>query len=162
MTSGPLTISHFHAVVAVTDEFTPTTEAAPTPSLHPHKLQHPRETTNSYSLLYKSSTQQNRKIGVVAASEIHDAKMKWIKTCQKQLYWKELSCLTSKSNGSKQSRLIRQLRLFLDEYGIIRCGGRIYNAPLSQLAKFPYLLPPKHPFIALIIYSVHIRLFHAV
>ena len=86
--------------------------------------------------------------------------MLWIKDCQTVTYWKEVSCLQSKSNGSKQLPLIRQLRLFLNENGFIRCGGRIHNAPLSQLAKFPYFLPPRHPFTALIIYSTHAQLFH--
>ena len=84
-----------------------------------------------------------------------------IKTCQSQTYWREVSCLQSKSAGSKQLPLIRQLRLFLDDAGFIRCRGRIHNAPLSQLAKFPYLLPPRHPLTALIVYSVHTKLFHA-
>ena len=33
----------------------------------------------------------------------------------------------------------------------LRCSGRIHNAPLSELTKFPYLLPSKHPFIDLVI-----------
>ena len=56
---------------------------------------------------------------------------------------------------------MRQLRLFLDKDGFIRCGGRIHNAPLDQLAKFPYLLAPKHPFTSLIVYSTHEKHFHA-
>ena len=86
--------------------------------------------------------------------------MLWIKDCQMMTYWKEVSCLQSKSNGSKQLPLIRQLQLFLDDNGFIRCSGMIHNAPLSQLANFPYLLPPRHPFTALIIYSTHAQLFH--
>ena len=56
---------------------------------------------------------------------------------------------------------MRQLRLFLDKDGFILCGGRIHNAPLDQLAKFPYLLAPKHPFTSLIVYSTHEKHFHA-
>ena len=46
---------------------------------------------------------------------------------------------------------MRQLRLFLDCDGLIRCGGRIHNALLSESARFPYLLPPNHPLTALIV-----------
>ena len=84
----------------------------------------------------------SKRTGFVTANELQGAKMIWIKTCQRHIYWKELSSLQSNSAGSKQLPLIRQLCLFLDDAGFIRCGGRIHNAPLSQLAKFPYLLPP--------------------
>ena len=46
---------------------------------------------------------------------------------------------------------MRQLHLFLDCDGLIRCGGRIHNALLSESARFPYLLPPNHPLTALIV-----------
>ena len=57
--------------------------------------------------------------------------------------------------------MVRQLRLFLDKNNCLRCGGRIHNAPLSQLSKFPFLLPPHHPLTNLIIRSTHLRLLHA-
>ena len=40
-------------------------------------------------------------------------------------------------------------------------GGGIHNAPTSELTKFPYLLPTKHPFTRLVIYDIHQRLLHA-
>ena len=57
--------------------------------------------------------------------------------------------------------LVRQLRLFLDKNGAIRCGGRIHNAPTTELAKFPYLLPAKHPFTTLVVYAIHGMQLHA-
>ena len=65
------------------------------------------------------------------------------------------------TNSTKRLPLIRQLRLFIDKDHLLHCGGRIYNAPLSEMAKFPLLLPPKHWLTSLIIHSVHIQLFHA-
>ena len=44
---------------------------------------------------------------------------------------------------------------------MIRCGGRIHNAPTSDLAKFPYLLPSRHPLTTLIIMVTHQKLHHA-
>jgi len=32
---------------------------------------------------------------------------------------------------------------------------RIHNAPLTQLAKFPYYLPPRNPFTTLVVYMLH-------
>ena len=55
--------------------------------------------------------------------------------------------------------LVRQLRFFIDAKGFLRCGGHIHNAPLSDLAKFPYLLPTKHPFSRLIIWDIHRSLY---
>ena len=57
--------------------------------------------------------------------------------------------------------MVKQLRLFLDSDGCIRCGGRIHNAPVAELAKFPYLLPGKHHLTRLIIQDTHERLLHA-
>ena len=57
--------------------------------------------------------------------------------------------------------LVRQLRLFLDKNDCLRCGGRIHNAPLSHVSKFPFLLPAKHPLTTLIIHSFHLRLLHS-
>ena len=76
------------------------------------------------------------------------------------MYWKELASLTNTSNNKKHPLLVRQLRLFLDKEGRIRCGGRIHNAPLSELARFPFLLPPKHHFTALVVLSIHSSLYH--
>ena len=49
----------------------------------------------------------------------------------------------------------------LDDHKLIRCGGRIHNAPVKELTKFPYLLPQKHPFTTLVIRDYHVRQFHA-
>ena len=40
-------------------------------------------------------------------------------------------------------------------------GGRIHNAPLSELARFPYLLPQNNHLTELIVYNTHVRLSHA-
>ena len=63
--------------------------------------------------------------------------------------------------GEKKPPLTRQLWLFLDDSGLLRCGGRIHNAPLSELARFPYLLPQNNHFTGLIVNHTHISLSHA-
>ncbi|XP_044167551.1 uncharacterized protein LOC122951619 [Acropora millepora] len=100
-----------------------------------------------------------RNVGPLSAKERHLALQGWIKNCQTLTYSDEIENLTSKS----QSRLllVRQLRLFLDPDGLLRCGGRIHNAPLDDLAKFPFLLPPRHPLSKLIIHDVHVKQLHA-
>jgi len=79
------------------------------------------------------------------------------------VYAKELASVKSNCDrpAIKRPPLVRQLRLFVDDKGPLRCGGRIHNAPLSELARFPYLLPPNHKLIHLIVYHTHVLLFHA-
>ena len=48
----------------------------------------------------------------------------------------------------------------MDHDSFIRCGGCIHNTPLSDTARFPYLLPQKHIFTKLLIYSLHNSLFY--
>ena len=67
----------------------------------------------------------------------------------------EIANLTSQSQSHLP--LERQLRLFLDSDGLLRCAGKIHNALLDDSAKFPFLLPPKHPLSKLIIHDVHIK-----
>ncbi|VDI09715.1 Hypothetical predicted protein, partial [Mytilus galloprovincialis] len=66
-------------------------------------------------------------------NDIHNATMKLIEAVQHQRYSDVFESLCSKSTHS----LIRQLRLYLDKDGLIRCGGRINNAPLPENAKIP-------------------------
>lgn len=54
-----------------------------------------------------------------------------------------------------------QFRLFLDDDGLLHCGGRIYNTPLSDNAKFPLLLPSRDHFTDLVIHNTHVKQLHA-
>ncbi len=95
----------------------------------------------------------------LTTTEIQEAEQKWILATQSLFYAKEISSLKSKSPN--RLPLTRQLRLFLDENGLLRCGGRIHNAPVDELTKFPYLLPPKQPFTNLVIENAHRNQLHA-
>ena len=86
----------------------------------------------------------------------------WIKEKQREVFTKEINNIKSQAHSSQISRLplVHQLRLFLDKSGLLCCGGRIHNPPTTQLAKFPYLLPTKHPFTNLIIHTTHKKHLH--
>ena len=75
---------------------------------------------------------------------------------QNSTFENELSCLTN----HRSSKLITQLRLFLDQDNIIRCEGRIANSRVSDRAKDPILLPTKHYFTKLIIRECHELVHH--
>jgi len=68
----------------------------------------------------------------------------YIAICQQQQFPMEIQHLISNSRNKKCSPMVRQLQLFIDDLGYIRCSGRIHNAPVSNLTKFPYLLPSPH------------------
>ena len=66
-----------------------------------------------------------------------------------------------KAKTGKRSTLMKQLRLFLDSDGFIRCEGRIHNAQLEETTRFPYLIPQNHQLTKLIVRDAHERLKHA-
>ena len=90
---------------------------------------------------------------------MQNATMKWIGSTQRLSFDGEIRTLTQKSKT--QSTLIRQLRLYLDENGLIRSRGRINNALISENTKYPYLLPTKSRFTELLIMNTHNKLKHS-
>ena len=83
----------------------------------------------------------------------------WVKNRQSVVFHAEVDNLPSKSRH--RTTLARQLRLFLDDGGLLRCSGRIHNAPLSGNTKFPLLLPSKDHFTDLVIHSNYVKQLHA-
>ena len=90
-------------------------------------------------------------------------RLKWVKDTQQTVYVKEIANiqLVAKHPRTTRALLVRQLRLFLDTQGYLCCGGHIHNAPVSEITKFPYLLPSRHLFSHLIILDIHVTLHHA-
>jgi len=99
-----------------------------------------------------------RYTGPISPAENTQVNLKWIQTAQQQSFTAEIQNMTSKSS---RLPLVRQLRLLIDKGGLIRCGGRTHNAPVSEPVKFPYLLPPKHHFTRIMVYEVHEKRLHA-
>ena len=99
-----------------------------------------------------------RKLGTLTPSNLTQANLKWIHQVQHTVFSEEIANLKSSQN---RLPLVRQLRLFLDCDQLLRCGGRIHNAPLSEPAKFPYLLPSRHHLTVLIIQQAHAVQLHS-
>ena len=170
---SPSSSFHLHVAAVTSEEFVP---------LLPRSLQQPRTislhniidpanystlgkllriTAYVYRFTHNIMKNNSRQYDPLTATEIDFARKQWIWNSQHQVYSAELSNLSSKPSSSQRIMLVRQLRLFIDSDGLLRCGGRIHNAPLTQLAKFPYLLPSKHPFTTLIVYAAHVKLCHS-
>ena len=77
------------------------------------------------------SEKSARRLEPVTSSELRDAELMWVRSCQQNAYGDEIRSIKS---GTIRTPLVKQLKLFIDDRGNIRSGGRIHNAP--------YLRPP--------------------
>ncbi len=57
--------------------------------------------------------------------------------------------------------LIDQLGVVIDQFGLLRCGGRLAHADLSNDTKFPILLPARANITKLVILQSHLTSLHA-
>jgi hypothetical protein len=103
--------------------------------------------------MHNLKAKQNRKLGVLTAREISCAELTWIRDMQNSAYSVEIAALKAKQKSV--GKLARQLRLFIDNDGLLRVGGRLHNAPLRYEAKFPLLLPQRNRFTELVIIAAH-------
>ena len=101
----------------------------------------------------------HRKPNEITPSDLQIAETLWIKGVQQQEYEREYRAL--RDQNKKLGPLVKQLKLFVDENNIIRCGGRLHNAPINYDTKFPILLPAYHRFSYLIIRAEHFKLLHS-
>lgn len=76
----------------------------------------------------------------------------WIRSVQETAFACELESL---KKPRSQTVLLKQLSLFIDDKGVIRCHGRINSADLSSDSKTPILLPSHHEFTDLLIRQAH-------
>ena len=165
-------VLHIHtpeaiAAEATTDEATQTEPTEETAGIHcimdvsRYNTLAKLLTVTAYVLRFVKNLQnrESRHVGPLSAKERQQACNRWIQNCQGLTYTAEIANLLSRT--SIRLPLVTQLPLFLDCDGFIRCGGRLHNAPLSNLAKFLYLLPPNHPFTALIVHDTHRKQLHS-
>ena len=82
---------------------------------------------------------------------MRNAEILWVKAVQMSAFAEELSFLNRKDSKFTPPIRVAQFRLFLSEDQTIKCKVLIDNAPLLTSSKFPILLPPKHPFVNLMV-----------
>lgn len=95
-----------------------------------------------------------RRLDTLDSSEVADAKMFWVKFTQKQYFNAEVKKLSKDSKVHRGSCLFR-LTPFLDKKGILRVGGRMRNAPLSENERHPIILPKESTLTQLWISFAH-------
>jgi hypothetical protein len=112
----------------------------------------------AYVLRFVKNCKNNqvKEIGPLAPSERDEATRQLIQNAHQLTYRNEINNIAAKK--AQRLPLVRQLRLFKDKFGLLRCGGR---APLAESTKFPILLPPRNDFTKLIIVETHVRQLHS-
>uniref|UniRef100_A0ABD2WIV5 DUF5641 domain-containing protein n=1 Tax=Trichogramma kaykai TaxID=54128 RepID=A0ABD2WIV5_9HYME len=103
-------------------------------------------------------TQSDSSINI-GTEEKNATERKIIKIIQGDCFGEEIENLL-KCKQIKGSRLAA-LNPFIDEYGLLRVGGRLQNATIEEEHRHPILLPSYHHVTDLIIRNYHLRLHHA-
>jgi len=85
----------------------------------------------------------------LSVDEINAAEKLWIREVQAEIERRPVFQQIEKS-----------LNLFKDEHGILRCQGRLDNAPLPYDSKYPMILTSNHEFTHLVIQLCHRTVMH--
>ncbi len=99
-----------------------------------------------------------RTSGELTADELRNAEKLWVRSVQYSCFQEEHDHLSGLN--TREPQLVKQLGLFEDEEGIIRCQGRINQSSVPQSSKQPVLLPSKHYFTDLVIVAHHASVHH--
>ncbi|XP_077260520.1 uncharacterized protein LOC143896497 [Temnothorax americanus] len=83
----------------------------------------------------------------------------WLQSIQADLFLNEITSLTNAVPIPKSSSLL-PLNPFLDNQKLIRVGGRLRNANISETTRHPIVLRD-HPLVRLLIRDTHVRALHA-
>ncbi len=92
-------------------------------------------------------------------SELTQAKTIIIGCVQQEHYKDELKCLSKGEEISQQSSL-KKLAPFVDGEGLIRVGGRLQSAELSEQEKHPLIIPARQHVATLLVRYYHDRVAH--
>ena len=87
---------------------------------------------------------------VLSCEEMSKAENAWIMENQRHL-----------NKSSRYHQLESESNVFNDDCGIIRCKGRLSQAPIPDSAKFPVLLARNHRLAELIVIRTHVMLKHS-
>ncbi len=104
---------------------------------------------------------QNTLVNSLLIPELVKAENYWISLSQCACFPEEINSLKIGSDISRRSILV-QLNPFLDNFGVLRVGGRIGNSKISYTNLHPIILHGNHSLTRVIFRTEHLRLFHAV
>ncbi|XP_017477409.1 PREDICTED: uncharacterized protein LOC108367325 [Rhagoletis zephyria] len=90
--------------------------------------------------------------------ETKEARILWLQQAQ-SCFQEDIKQLKRNDEVSSHSKLL-QLAPFVDEFGLLRVGGRIRNSELPTETQHPVILPKEHRATQLILIDEHIRNLH--
>ncbi|KMQ87939.1 bel12-ag transposon polyprotein [Lasius niger] len=96
---------------------------------------------------------------ILQPDELDDALFQWLRVVQSLHYAAEIANISSNRAVSHQSSL-KNLNPFLDDKQVLRVGGRLKHAILSQDERHPMIVPPASWLTRLIVDSCHRRTLH--
>ncbi|XP_072398237.1 uncharacterized protein [Diabrotica undecimpunctata] len=108
--------------------------------------------------IYNLKNKENKRNGVLSASELIEAEQRIVKIIQLTFFQSEFKDL--KHQKTIKNKAILKLNPFIDASDLIRVGGRLRNANVSYNQKFPLLLPTKCQVVRSLLEREHIRLLH--
>jgi len=106
------------------------------------------------------SPPEQRELGALSKEELLASEQHLINTAQEQAFKDEIKAL-KKGKGISESSKLLPLNPIIDQYGILRCNGRLcYADCLPWESRFPIILPKDHHITKLIIKECHEQTLH--
>lgn len=96
---------------------------------------------------------------LLTVEELDKAEKNIVRMVQRETFAQEIRDLENDPDVHRKSKL-RGLDPVLDNEGLIRVGGRLRNAAISEDQKHQLILPPRHYLTNLIMNEKHLRLHH--
>ena len=96
----------------------------------------------------------------LTASEIEHAEILWLRTIQASSFTEEIVFLSSRRKNEVAPIRVKQFGLYLDELGLLKCGGRLHNSSMPLSTRNPILLPSNNKFVELLVRDNHTRVQH--
>ncbi|XP_074653615.1 uncharacterized protein LOC141907773 [Tubulanus polymorphus] len=113
----------------------------------------------AYVLRFIGICQKRRSRGdILEPSEIEESKLVWVIYVQHAAYIDVFDYF--ESGKAKRPLIVSQLGLYIDESGVIRCGGRLDFSQLPPSSRNPLWLPKHSRFTDLVVLAAHAEVKH--
>ncbi|XP_043064524.1 uncharacterized protein LOC122320481 [Drosophila ficusphila] len=102
----------------------------------------------------------NCKSPTLTVSDLQNGTRLLVRVVQRATMWADLKAIQA-NHVLKSSNCLSSLSPFVDDFGLLRVGGRLSNSSLPFDSRHPMILPRKHPVTSAIIKHFHKESLHA-
>lgn len=113
-----------------------------------------------YRFIHNCQNPRNKITGTLSVNELNKAFLFLLKQSQRDSYPDEIALFSDGMSLTSKSKLFG-LNPFLDEFGLLRVGGRLNNSDFHYNKKHPFIISAKHRLCVLIFKHEHIKMLHA-